>query len=183
MKSSHVPNSGAEPSWSSRMDDIDEVNGVVIPFFPYQRAGRGGWIVNTRRFLSRCAWLVASVLIIQPLGILDFRIRPVISKYFPENRLDVSFEKIHEGCGSPVVKVSNHVRHVMSSIPVPLKTRRVGICTLNLSRAETTSRALQPDSPQINLEVDSDDVQELLEFHNQQLTIDELIEMHEQERR
>ncbi|GFX79807.1 DUF1758 domain-containing protein [Trichonephila clavipes] len=46
-----------------------------------------------------------------------------------------------EGCGSPVVKVSNHGRHVMSSILVPLKTRRVGQrCTLNLSRAETSSR-------------------------------------------
>ncbi|GFS93296.1 retrovirus-related Pol polyprotein from transposon 412 [Trichonephila clavipes] len=45
-----------------------------------------------------------------------------------------------KGCGSPVVK-SNHGRHVMSSIPVPLKTRRVGQrCTLNLSRAETSSR-------------------------------------------
>ncbi|GFW52153.1 uncharacterized protein TNCV_2426001 [Trichonephila clavipes] len=45
------------------------------------------------------------------------------------------------GCGSPVVKVSKHGRHVMSSIPVPLKTRRVGQrCTLNLSRAETSSR-------------------------------------------
>ncbi|GFX63636.1 uncharacterized protein TNCV_2005641 [Trichonephila clavipes] len=45
------------------------------------------------------------------------------------------------GCGSPVVKVSNHGRHVMSLIPVPLKTRRVGQrCTLNLSRAETSSR-------------------------------------------
>ncbi|GFU80004.1 uncharacterized protein TNCV_578841 [Trichonephila clavipes] len=45
------------------------------------------------------------------------------------------------GCGSPVVKESNHGRHVMSSIPVPLKTRRVGQrCTLNLSRAETSSR-------------------------------------------
>ncbi|GFV39500.1 uncharacterized protein TNCV_4338641 [Trichonephila clavipes] len=44
-------------------------------------------------------------------------------------------------CCSPVVKVSNHGRHVMSSIPVPLKTRRVGQrCTLNLSRAETSSR-------------------------------------------
>ncbi|GFU36557.1 uncharacterized protein TNCV_2898111 [Trichonephila clavipes] len=42
------------------------------------------------------------------------------------------------GCGSPVVKASNHGRHVMRSIPVPLKTRRV--CTLNLSRAETSSR-------------------------------------------
>ncbi|GFX71046.1 uncharacterized protein TNCV_3648111 [Trichonephila clavipes] len=46
-----------------------------------------------------------------------------------------------EGCGSPVVKVSDHGRHVMSSSPVPLKTRRVGQrCTLNLSRAETSSR-------------------------------------------
>ncbi|GFW75757.1 uncharacterized protein TNCV_4429401 [Trichonephila clavipes] len=33
------------------------------------------------------------------------------------------------------------MRHVMRSIPVPLKTRRVGQrCTLNLSRAETSSR-------------------------------------------
>ncbi|GFU46643.1 hypothetical protein TNCV_1546581 [Trichonephila clavipes] len=45
------------------------------------------------------------------------------------------------GCGSPVVKVSDHDRHVMSSNPVPLKTRRVEQqCTLNLSRAETSSR-------------------------------------------
>ncbi|GFX51872.1 uncharacterized protein TNCV_3062901 [Trichonephila clavipes] len=41
------------------------------------------------------------------------------------------------GFGSPV----DHGRHVMSSRPVPLKTRRVGQrCTLNLSRAETSSR-------------------------------------------
>ncbi|GFW77722.1 hypothetical protein TNCV_134131 [Trichonephila clavipes] len=33
---------------------------------------------------------------------------------------------------------------------------------------------------QINLEVDSDGVQKLLDFHNQELTIDELIEMDEQ---
>ncbi|GFX15638.1 uncharacterized protein TNCV_2131241 [Trichonephila clavipes] len=51
------------------------------------------------------------------------------------------FPYYFRGCGSPVVKVSNHGRHVMSSIPVPLKTRRVGQrCTLNLSRAETSSR-------------------------------------------
>ncbi|GFY02831.1 uncharacterized protein TNCV_3507111 [Trichonephila clavipes] len=38
------------------------------------------------------------------------------------------------GCGSPVVKVSDHVRHVMSLSPVPLKIRRVEErCTLNLS--------------------------------------------------
>ncbi|GFW60897.1 uncharacterized protein TNCV_4871081 [Trichonephila clavipes] len=45
------------------------------------------------------------------------------------------------GCGSPVVKVSDHARHVMSSSPVPLKTCHVGQrCTLNLLRAETSSR-------------------------------------------
>ncbi|GFS56786.1 transposable element Tcb1 transposase [Trichonephila clavipes] len=44
-------------------------------------------------------------------------------------------------CGSPVVKVSDHGRNVMISIPVPLKTNRVGQrWTLNLSRAETSSR-------------------------------------------
>ncbi|GFV16578.1 hypothetical protein TNCV_4417671 [Trichonephila clavipes] len=33
----------------------------------------------------------------------------------------------------------------------------------------------------INLEVNSDDIQELQDSHNQELAIDELIEMHEQE--
>ncbi|GFU55374.1 uncharacterized protein TNCV_200361 [Trichonephila clavipes] len=45
-----------------------------------------------------------------------------------------------EDCGNPVVKVSDHGRHVMSLIPVPLKTRRVGKrCNLNLSRAEMST--------------------------------------------
>ncbi|GFT03702.1 hypothetical protein TNCV_278641 [Trichonephila clavipes] len=45
------------------------------------------------------------------------------------------------GRGSRVVKVSDRGRHVMSSSPVPLKIHRVGQrCTLNLSRAETSSR-------------------------------------------
>ncbi|GFU36705.1 transposable element Tcb2 transposase [Trichonephila clavipes] len=44
-----------------------------------------------------------------------------------------------EGCAITVVKVSDHDRHVMSSSPVPLKTRRVRQrCTLNLLRAETS---------------------------------------------
>ncbi|GFT36521.1 uncharacterized protein TNCV_1344801 [Trichonephila clavipes] len=48
---------------------------------------------------------------------------------------------LKRGCGSPVVKVSDHGRYVMSLSTVPLKTHRVGQrCTLNLSRAETTSR-------------------------------------------
>ncbi|GFX29634.1 uncharacterized protein TNCV_4777061 [Trichonephila clavipes] len=43
--------------------------------------------------------------------------------------------------GSPVVRALDHERHVMSSSPVPLKTRHVEQrCTLNLSRAETSSR-------------------------------------------
>ncbi|GFV81251.1 uncharacterized protein TNCV_4772781 [Trichonephila clavipes] len=46
-----------------------------------------------------------------------------------------------EGCSSPVVKVSDHGRHVISSSPVPLKTCYVGQrCTLDLSRAEASSR-------------------------------------------
>ncbi|GFU49015.1 uncharacterized protein TNCV_2333091 [Trichonephila clavipes] len=45
------------------------------------------------------------------------------------------------GCGTPVVKESDHGRHGMSSSPVPLKSCHVGHrCTLNLSRAETSSR-------------------------------------------
>ncbi|GFT11841.1 uncharacterized protein TNCV_1923621 [Trichonephila clavipes] len=53
----------------------------------------------------------------------------------------VPFTVISRGCGSPVVKVSDYGRHVMSSSPVPPKTRCVGQrCTLNLSRAETSFR-------------------------------------------
>ncbi|GFU51133.1 uncharacterized protein TNCV_966261 [Trichonephila clavipes] len=50
-------------------------------------------------------------------------------------------EDNEDGCGSPVVKVSAHCRHVKSSRPVPPKTRFVGKrCTLNLSRPEMSSR-------------------------------------------
>ncbi|GFV41863.1 uncharacterized protein TNCV_2958791 [Trichonephila clavipes] len=53
----------------------------------------------------------------------------------------VSIGTNEEGCGSPVIRVLDHDRYVMSSSPVPLKTHRVGQrCTLNLSRAETSSR-------------------------------------------
>ncbi|GFV63580.1 putative transposable element [Trichonephila clavipes] len=53
----------------------------------------------------------------------------------------MSLSAIVGGCGSPVVKVLDHGKHEMGSIPVPLKTRRVGArCTLNLSRAQTSSR-------------------------------------------
>ncbi|GFX51998.1 uncharacterized protein TNCV_3064151 [Trichonephila clavipes] len=59
----------------------------------------------------------------------------------PLQRLVVMDTGMGTGCGSQVVRVSDHGRYVMSSSPVPLKTRRVGQrCTLNLSRAETPSR-------------------------------------------
>ncbi|GFW68036.1 uncharacterized protein TNCV_1617971 [Trichonephila clavipes] len=49
--------------------------------------------------------------------------------------------KMKRDCGSPMVKVSDHGRYVMNLSPVSLKIRRVGQrCTLNLSRAETSSR-------------------------------------------
>ncbi|GFV00974.1 hypothetical protein TNCV_1387881 [Trichonephila clavipes] len=44
------------------------------------------------------------------------------------------------GCGSRVVKVSDHGWFVTNSSPLPLKTRRIGErCTLDLSRAQTSS--------------------------------------------
>ncbi|GFW74041.1 hypothetical protein TNCV_545651 [Trichonephila clavipes] len=58
------------------------------------------------------------------------------------------------GCGSPVVKVSDHGRHVMSSSPVPRKTRRVGYSRvfvdgprcLKRGRGEVTRTSLELES-------------------------------------
>ncbi|GFX33996.1 uncharacterized protein TNCV_911981 [Trichonephila clavipes] len=62
------------------------------------------------------------------------------SQYCHVAARDSVFFRWYRGCGSPVVRVSDHGRHVMSSSPVPLRTCRVGQrCTLNLSRAETSS--------------------------------------------
>ncbi|GFX94132.1 hypothetical protein TNCV_4291781 [Trichonephila clavipes] len=59
----------------------------------------------------------------------------------PKRGLEATLLHGGEGCGSPVVKVSDHGSHVMNSSPVPLKTRRVGKgCVLNLSRAQTSYR-------------------------------------------
>ncbi|GFW01435.1 hypothetical protein TNCV_5030851 [Trichonephila clavipes] len=61
--------------------------------------------------------------------------------FFGRQRTNTEVPRCSKGCGNPVVKVTDHGRHVMSSSPVPLKTRREGHrCTLNLSRAETSSR-------------------------------------------
>ncbi|GFU52358.1 hypothetical protein TNCV_3958731 [Trichonephila clavipes] len=55
-----------------------------------------------------------------------------------ENESD---EEHFRDSGSLVIKVSDHDKHVMTSSPVPLKTRRLGQrCTLNLSKAVTSSR-------------------------------------------
>ncbi|GFW70486.1 hypothetical protein TNCV_874071 [Trichonephila clavipes] len=49
----------------------------------------------------------------------------------------------------PVAGLPNHGWHVSSSSPVPLKIRRVGQrCTLNLSRAEMSSRCVRALVPQ-----------------------------------
>ncbi|GFU46166.1 hypothetical protein TNCV_2155091 [Trichonephila clavipes] len=59
-----------------------------------------------------------------------------------EYEIDALYTVVSEllrSCGSPAV--SDHGGHVMSSSPVPLKTRSIGQrCTLNLSRTETSSR-------------------------------------------
>ncbi|GFY01429.1 hypothetical protein TNCV_850371 [Trichonephila clavipes] len=60
----------------------------------------------------------------------------------PQNEgLPDAIKQIQGGCGNLVVKVSDRGWLVMSSSPVPLKTCRVGQrCTLNPSRAQTSSR-------------------------------------------
>ncbi|GFY34221.1 uncharacterized protein TNCV_2505241 [Trichonephila clavipes] len=73
---------------------------------------------------------------------------PLITIIFPTPEAAIHLQTIiplHPcftgGCGGPVVKVSDHGWHVMSSSQVQLKTRCVGQrCPLNLSRAETSSR-------------------------------------------
>ncbi|GFV92534.1 uncharacterized protein TNCV_1744391 [Trichonephila clavipes] len=53
----------------------------------------------------------------------------------------VEFSIINKAAVAEWYKYRIVVCHVTSSSPVPLKTRRVGQrCTLNLSRAETSSR-------------------------------------------
>ncbi|GFU04558.1 hypothetical protein TNCV_1516051 [Trichonephila clavipes] len=68
-------------------------------------------------------------------------VRSITGNHIPtQTRKKCLFQLIQTvgDCGSPVVKV---LRHVMSSSPVPPKTLRVGQrCTLNPSRAETSSR-------------------------------------------
>ncbi|GFT35882.1 uncharacterized protein TNCV_2154411 [Trichonephila clavipes] len=62
-----------------------------------------------------------------------------------KRKICVPFQHYPSACGTglrcPVVKVSDHDRHVTSSSSVPLKTCRVvEQCVLNLSRAQTSSR-------------------------------------------
>ncbi|GFX35532.1 uncharacterized protein TNCV_103391 [Trichonephila clavipes] len=66
--------------------------------------------------------------------------QPLDSMLFVQNYTGPALVVLR-GRSSLVVKESDRDRHVMSSSPVPLKTRRVGErCTLNLSRAQASSR-------------------------------------------
>ncbi|GFW35485.1 hypothetical protein TNCV_3071131 [Trichonephila clavipes] len=59
----------------------------------------------------------------------------------PIGTLSISSALSSNSSRSPVVKISDHDRHVMSLSPVPVKTRRLGVrCTLNLTRDQTSSR-------------------------------------------
>ncbi|GFW29590.1 uncharacterized protein TNCV_435481 [Trichonephila clavipes] len=72
-------------------------------------------------------------------GWCDIKVLALVSSSLPDRISNLPSSIVSKGCGSPVIKVSDHGRHIMSSSPV--KTRRVGQrCTLNLSRAETSSR-------------------------------------------
>ncbi|GFV79219.1 uncharacterized protein TNCV_70871 [Trichonephila clavipes] len=84
-----------------------------------------------------------------------------------------ALQGLENGCGSPVVKVSDYGRHVMSSSPVPLKTHRVEQrCTLNLSRAETSSRWCGVVVLESNLEKHSSRVQSCRNLLNRtQITV------------
>ncbi|GFU92267.1 hypothetical protein TNCV_1338481 [Trichonephila clavipes] len=49
------------------------------------------------------------------------------------------------------------------------------------NQLKTSAQEFADLARQLNLEVDSDDVQELLDSHKKELTMDELIAMHEQD--
>ncbi|GFX94370.1 uncharacterized protein TNCV_4294151 [Trichonephila clavipes] len=67
-------------------------------------------------------------------------VRPPVLYKVPKQAWFLFIDPLQEGHGSQVVKVSDRGLRVMSSSPVRLKTRRVGKrCTLNLSRAQTSS--------------------------------------------
>ncbi|GFV18121.1 hypothetical protein TNCV_169251 [Trichonephila clavipes] len=55
---------------------------------------------------------------------LDRPTLPLSEKFLcvPLSDMNVHDSQSHKGCGSPVVKPSDHGRHVLSSSPVPLKT-------------------------------------------------------------
>ncbi|GFT88041.1 hypothetical protein TNCV_3039351 [Trichonephila clavipes] len=54
-------------------------------------------------------------------------------------------------------------------------------CEKKIGKFDSVIEKYADLASEINLEVDRDDIQELLVSHNQELTIDELIEMHAQE--
>ncbi|GFU66655.1 hypothetical protein TNCV_3111391 [Trichonephila clavipes] len=67
--------------------------------------------------------------------------------------------------------------------PVGVEVKREGASSGSSSSVDYGSKLREVDGldRQINLEVDCDDGQELLNFHNQELTNDKLIDIHWQE--
>ncbi|GFU12730.1 uncharacterized protein TNCV_54701 [Trichonephila clavipes] len=95
--------------------------------------------VRTEYGQTRCVQLSVAFMLYKQTGKL--KATTAEEPWWQTHRHDISVALRGAGCGSPVVRVSDHGRYVMSSSPVPLKTRRVGQrCTLDLSTAETSSR-------------------------------------------
>ncbi|GFX17213.1 hypothetical protein TNCV_2857361 [Trichonephila clavipes] len=80
-----------------------------------------------------------------------------------------------------VLKATANDRRHLALCPGEFHGPRSGICRLGGCSSNNTIAEVVELATQMHLEVDSDDVQELLYSHNQKLTIDELIEIHEQE--
>ncbi|GFT47256.1 hypothetical protein TNCV_3748671 [Trichonephila clavipes] len=87
-------------------------------------------VANDAKMVTKVAKLVANLV---AKNDTNLALPPGFAKF--------SLNRHYNGCSSPVVKVSDHGRHIVSSSPVPPKIRRVGQrCMLNQSRAEASSR-------------------------------------------
>ncbi|GFX25862.1 DDE_3 domain-containing protein [Trichonephila clavipes] len=114
---------------------------------------------------------------------MDDRARPHRANIVDECLQSENITRIDWPAYSPDL---NPIEHVYSVIPrltriwsyAIFKSRRFTFCLRGEKVGEIEEFAYL--TRQVNLEVYSVDVQELLDFHNQELVIDELIEMHEQ---
>ncbi|GFV95072.1 transposase [Trichonephila clavipes] len=80
--------------------------------------------------------------------------------------------------------LEDNIRRVIADIRPQMLEKVIENWTSRLDYIRASRGSHMPEiifKMQISLEVDNDDVQELLDFHNKELKIDEFIEMHEQE--